>query len=131
MQLELTEKEMMLSETATLFQKRFEECLPHINKIEWMNAIRAFDVYNVGPNNIVIMTDFSATLNLKAIQTTNSSIDAHAFLHNFVIISNCRHASVQTVNQNGVTELNVLSVNDCDVLQNFGSTMSKGGKMTM
>jgi hypothetical protein len=127
-QLELTEKEMMLSEITSLFQKRFEECLPHIYKIEWMNAIRSFDVYNVGPSNIVIMTKFSATLNLKAIQTTNSSVDAHAFLDNFVVISNCRDASVRTVTRSGVEEVKVLPVNDCDVLQYFGSTMSKGKK---
>jgi hypothetical protein len=127
-QLELTEKDMTLSTAAALFQKCLKDCLPHVIKIEWMNAVRSFDVYNVGPNNIVIMTDFAATLDLRAMETVNSSIDAHAFLDNFIVISNRRDASVQTCSRNGDEEVRVVSINDCDVLQYFGSTMSKGKK---
>jgi hypothetical protein len=128
-QLELTEQEMKLSEAVALFEQWIQECLPHVFKIEWANAIRAFDINNVGAENIVIMTDFAATLDLRAIETVNSSIDAHAFLDNFIVISNRRDARVQYRNRsNGAEEVKVLSINDCDVLQYFGSTMSKGKK---
>jgi hypothetical protein len=118
-QLELTEKEMTIRELLILFQQKIHTCLNHVFKIEWMNAVRAFDIHNVGHNNIVVMTDFAATLDLKATETVNCSVDAHAFLCNFVIISNRRDATVRD---------RVLSMNDCDVFQYFGSTMSKGKK---
>jgi len=128
MQLELTEKEMKLCEMAKLFQKRIKECIPHIIKIEWINAVRSFDIKNVGPSNIVIMTDFAATLDLKAIEKVNSSVDAHAFLVNYIVISNRRDATVQFRSRNGEENFKSVSINDCDVLQYFGSTMSKGKK---
>jgi hypothetical protein len=87
-QLELTEKEMAISETVILFKQKIRTCLNHVFKIEWMNAVRAFDIHNVGQNSIVVMTDFAATLDLKATETVNCSVDAHAFLDNFVVISN-------------------------------------------
>jgi hypothetical protein len=119
---------MTLSNVAILFHKRIKECIPHVINIEWMNAVRSFDVNNVGPNNIVIMTDFSATLDLKAIEKVNSSVDAHAFLDNFIVISNRRDATVQIHSRNGEENLKLMSINDCDVLQYLGSTMSKGEK---
>lgn len=90
-----------------------------------MNATRAFDINNVGPNIIVLLTDFAATLDLKAIETVNCSVDAHAFLDNFVFISNRRAARV--VDRIEARE-EALSINDCDVHHIFGSTMSKGKK---
>jgi hypothetical protein len=84
-----------------------------------MNAVRAFDIKNVGPNNIIVMTDFAATLDLKATETVNCSVDNHAFLDNFVVISNRRNATVRD---------RVLSMNDCDVFRYFGSTTGIGKK---
>ena len=75
-QLELTEKEMTIGETVILFRQKIRTCLNHVFKIEWMNAVRAFDIHNVGHNNIVVMTDFVATLDLKATKTVNCSVDA-------------------------------------------------------
>jgi hypothetical protein len=73
------------------------------------------------------MTDFSATLDLRARETVNSSVDSHAFLDNFVVISNHRKAFVsQRHNDEAVTT--EISLNDCDVYQFLGSTMSKGKK---
>jgi hypothetical protein len=127
MQLELTSKEMSLRSIVELFKQEYSKCSPHIFKIEWMNAMRSIDISSVGPNNIIVMTDFSATLDLKACETVNSSVDSHAFLDNFVVVSNCRKANViQKINgEDVVTEV---SLNDCDVHQFFGSTMSKGKK---
>jgi hypothetical protein len=113
---------MTIGETMILFKQKIRTCINHVFKIEWMNAVRAFDIHNVGQNNIVVMTDFAATLDLKATETVNCSVDAHAFLDNFVVISNRRDVRVQD---------RMLSMNDCDVFQYFGSTMSKGKKMIM
>ena len=62
-----------LHEVVVLFKQEIKKRLPHVFKIEWMNATRAFDINNVGPNIIVLLTDFAATLDLKAIETVNCS----------------------------------------------------------
>lgn len=126
-QLELSSREMGFSSILNLFQLELRKCLPHIFKIEWMNTMHSIDISTVGNNNFVIMTDFSATLDLRARETVNSSVDSHAFLDNFVVISNHRKAFVsQRHNDEAVTT--EISLNDCDVYQFLGSTMSKGKK---
>jgi hypothetical protein len=126
-QLELTSKEMSLRSVVELFKQEFSKCSPHIFKVEWMNTMRSIDISTVGPNSIIIMTDFAATLALKACETVNSSVDSHAFLDNFIVISNRRKANVINRCNEEVTTTEV-SLNDCDVHQFFGSTMSKGKK---
>ncbi len=71
---------MTIGETVMLFKQKIQTCLNHVFKIEWMNAVRAFDIHNVGYNNIAVMTDFAGTLDLKATETVNCSTDAHEVL---------------------------------------------------
>jgi len=66
------------------------------------------------------MTDFAATLDPKAAETVNSSVDNHAWLDNFIILLNQKNVKV------GEHEV---VIHDCNVIQYFGSTMSKGKKI--
>jgi hypothetical protein len=127
-ELELVSKEMSFRAIVELFKQEHKKCLPHIFKIEWINTMRSIDINTVGPSNIVIMTDFSSTLDLKACETINSSVDSHAFLDNFVVISKQRKANVVQQSINGEETVTEASINGCDVHQFFGSTMSKGKK---
>jgi hypothetical protein len=108
-----------------LFKQEYYKCSPHIFKIVWINTMGSIDISTVGPSNIVIMTDFSATLDLKACETIKFLVDSHAFLDNFVVISNQRNANVVQQRINGEETVTEVSINDCDVHQFFGSTMSK------
>lgn len=51
-------------------------------------------------DNIVIMTDFAVTLNLRALKTMSSSVNVHSFLDNIIVISNQRTENVKTSNRN-------------------------------
>jgi hypothetical protein len=88
----------------------------------------SFDVHTMGCDNIVIMTDFAATLNLRALKTMNSSVNAHAFLDNIIVISNQRTENVKTSNRNSPDVVfQEYQINDYKVYSFIGSTMSRGG----
>jgi len=118
-QFELTEKSIKLGELVAKFKAKVMENLKHISNIEWLNLMRNIDIATVPPNAIVIMTDFAATMDLRAIETVNCSVDNHAWLVNFIVISNKRSVPID-----GKREF----FHDCDVFQYLGCTMNKGKK---
>ena len=75
-------------------------------------------------HRIVIFTDFSATMDLRAKEANNCSEDNHAVLDIFLVFHNARKYTVQ--DKNG--SFQKIQLNDCDSFGYFASSQSKGKK---
>lgn len=93
--------------------------------MEWLQIARKTDIWTFGPDEMVILTDFSATMDFRASQTANSSVDSHGALQIFVVLHSPR--VVKLIDKNGVVQGDK-RVHECDVWYFFGATMSKGKK---
>ena len=109
-------------------------CLPHCQEIRWIRHILNTDFTRLPANTLLILTDFAASMCLRAAETKNSSVDAHAVNDNFVCIYNRR---IITLKQNRKrSKIEILEVNEwedltiwtCDVHHFFAETFSKGKK---
>jgi hypothetical protein len=58
--------------------------------MEWLQIARKTDIWTFGPDEMVILTDFSATMDFRASQTANSSVDSHRALQIFVVLHSPR-----------------------------------------
>ena len=72
----------------------------------------------------VICTGFGATLDLGSVEKGNCSVDNHAVMCIFFVVSNWRE--VKFTNIRGEQDSTI--INDCDKWVFFGETMSKGKK---
>jgi hypothetical protein len=123
-QMELTEGKESVNLVLLRFIRQLELCRKHHAEMEWLRITRKADIGTFGPSELLIFTDFSATMDLRASQTDNSSVDAHAALQIFVVLHSPRVVKVS--DDNGVEHEK--RVHECDVWYFFGSTISKGKK---
>jgi hypothetical protein len=121
---ELTEGEEPVNVVLSRFLRQLEICRKHYAEMEWLRIARKADIGTFGPSELLIFTDFSATMDLRASQTDNSSVDSHAALGIYVVLHSPR---VVTVIDNDLVA-HEKRVHECDVWYFFGSTMSKGKK---
>ena len=81
------------------------------------------DIRTLPDNTLLVFTDFSATLVLRALEAKNSSVDAHAVLDNFVCLYKRRKAKVKEKDKEEEVEIFT-----CDVHHFFADTISAGKK---
>ena len=87
-QLEQVEKQMKVSEAFEKLQDLIKDGRSGFVRGEWSNWQRKLDVKESNKNTRVILTDFSASLDLRARITDNCSVDNHAVLNIFFCLSN-------------------------------------------
>ena len=85
--------------------------------------MRTIDTEAIEDDTALIFTDFSATDDLRAAQTDNSSEDAHMTIAIYVVLHSSREVQVDTANG-----AQTKWINDCDVWYCVGPTISKGKK---
>jgi hypothetical protein len=122
---ELTEGAEPVDYVLSKFIEQLEICRKHHAEMEWLRIARKTDIWTFGPDEMVILTDFSATMDFRASQTANSSVDSHGALQIFVVLHSPR--VVKLIDKNGVVQGDK-RVHECDVWYFFGATMSKGKK---
>ena len=63
-------------------------CRLHVGQSQWINHVRRLDLIMSNPDvSRVICTDFGATLDLHACETDNSSVDNHAVICIFFVLT--------------------------------------------
>jgi hypothetical protein len=73
-------------------------------------------------DEILVIPDFAATLDFKAISTLNCSVNRHGFLDNYVVVFRRRHVVLNDTTGEGC------NINDCKLFQFLGETLEKGKK---
>ena len=98
--------------------------LKHMVETEWANECMTNKAETFSADEIVVLTDFSATPNLEAIATDNSSESNHMILDIFVVLTNPRMAEV--VHEDGPSVK--IRTNDCTYWAIVGPTDGYGKK---
>ncbi len=124
-QIELSESELPISEVVKRLHLQLEICRTHFGETSWINCHKGIDSADIPVGSAIIFTNFSASLDLRAGETDNSSIDAHAVLDIFVV---CHSQRTVDGIRNRKGNLESIRVNDCDVWYLFGDSKSKGKK---
>ena len=119
-QLEQVEKQMKVSEAFEKLRDLIKDGRSGFVRGEWSNWQRKLDVKESNKNTRVILTDFSASLDLRARMTDNCSVDNHAVLDIFFCLSNFRQVQLQNGKIHDVCDTNVYCF--------FRSSMSSGKK---
>ena len=98
---------------------------PHQAQYEWKGWMRKIDMLMSHPyQHRIICTNFGATLDLFAMEKDNSSVNNHAVLCIYFVLTNRRKVSYEINEGNKDTTI----VNDCDKWLFFGDTISRGKK---
>lgn len=129
-QLELGVKNMAVKDVVERLFECLEICRIHQSQYEWKNLIRKIDLTMSDPETTrVLCTDFAATLDLKASEKDNSSVDNHAVVCIFLVCHDWRKVKFKTEGENGEEVIDDETiVNDCDKWIFFAPTLSKGEK---
>jgi len=128
-QRELTSKHMTVKELVAEFKKQLNKCIPHVQEIQRIRHLMDTDFTRLAKGCLLILTDFSAVMCLRAFQVKNSSVDGHASNANFVCIWNRREVSYTESKKDGdvVMETNeTTQIFTVDVHHFFAETFSKG-----
>ena len=126
-QRELQSDMMTLKELVEKFREQLAICIPHCQEIRWIRKVIEAYFPTLPADTLLIFTDFAAVLALRAFQTKNSSVDAHAVNDNFVCVYNRRICPVKEEKE-GVEIQTEVTVFDVDVHYFFAETLSKGKK---
>jgi len=105
------------------FFEQLEVCRKHDNEAKWLAKVRYIDTKTLKPHQLLVFTDFAASLNLVAGETANCATARHAVCDNFVALHSRRDVVVNVKNKTFVH-----SVCECDIWHFFGDSMSKGKK---
>ena len=128
-QRELTSKHMTVKNLVAEFKKQLNTCIPHVQEIQRIRHLMDTDFTRLAKGCLLILTDFSAVMCLRAFQVKNSSVDGHASNANFVCIWNRREVSYTESKKDGdvVMETNeTTQIFTVDVHHFFAETFSKG-----
>jgi len=98
--------------------------LDHLGEAQWWHAQVARAVATFEQQEILIFTDFSATLELVAKEVGNCHEAEHCVIDVFVVLDNPR--SVKVINKDG--EVVEKHINDCTYWCFLGPTDGKGKK---
>jgi hypothetical protein len=122
-QIELTKAKEPVSVVYSRYIELLKKARRHHTETQWLRITRKLDIDTLSSDELLIFTDFSATMDLRAVTATNSSTNAHAVLAIYVVLHSPRQVSVV---EGGVTR--EMQTHDCDVFNFFGDTISKGKK---
>jgi phage tail protein X len=122
-QIELKQCRMKLSDVVKKLLEQLELCRVHYNESRWLSLAKLINTRTLQMLRLLIFTDFSASMDLRAGETDNSSVDRHAVLAIYIVLHSKR---VVTVEKDGKLVKHTLY--DCDVWHFFAESMSKGKK---
>jgi len=124
-QLEVQNRRYKVPEVLKKFVDALDKCRAHQASYEWKNWMRKLDM-EMGDADMhrVICTDFGATLDLSAAEKDNCSVDNHAVLAIYFVLSNWRTVKYKKED----SEYDETIICDCDKWLFFGDTISKGKK---
>ena len=99
-------------------------CRLHVGHKKWKNHVKKLDmIMSNSDTTRVIFTDFGVTLDLKATETDNSSLDNHVVICIFFVLTNCHPVDFYNSSKKSMDET---IINDCDKWIVFGDTLSRG-----
>ena len=125
-QLELSRTKLTVGQVMVKLQEQLIKCRLHVGRYKWSNYNRQLDYIMHDPNTTrTIMTDFGATLDLCAAEKDNSSVNNHAVVCIFFVLSNWRKVNYVRTD---TSEWDEMITNECDKWIVFGDTMAKGKK---
>ena len=133
-QLEVSLSILPVSEIVEKLHNQLEICREHMAEYEWKNTMRKIDCTMGNPNqHRVICTDFGATLDLRGAETDNCSVNNHAVVCIFYVLTNWRSVKYKKRTENNNTNAflegeDETIVNDADKWGFFGDTISTGKK---
>jgi hypothetical protein len=84
-QLEVTEGNEKVSTILIRLLESLAAARKHYNELQWSRIVRNIQIDTLQDDELFILTDFSATMDLKARQTDTCSQDAHAVLDVLVV----------------------------------------------
>ena len=125
-QLELSRTIAPVNVAMDKLMKQLVTCIKHVGEYRWRNHMKKLDL--LMSNHLhtrVICTDFGATLDLSAIEKDNSSVDNHAVICIFFVLTKWRRVPFLKIESNTMDET---IVSDCDKWIILGDTISKGKK---
>jgi hypothetical protein len=109
-QLELGLSTLSVANVVKKMVTQLDICRIHQYEYEWRNQMRNRDLIMSHPDlHRVLFTDFGATLDLCAAEKDNSSVNNHAVICIFFVITNWRHV---TYKNGGEVDKTIL--NDCE-----------------
>lgn len=112
---------MKVSDFFNLLKTQLHQYIPHETDTKWNRRAQKIDLHTVGIDTILIMTDFSAQMNLTPLKKECCHVDAHANLAIFYVFTNRRNVKIQESDD----EVEVLT---CDTWFMFGGCEEKGKK---
>lgn len=130
-QKELQSVELTIKELSVHFEKQLKKCIPHYQEILWMDHLMDTDLSQLPEDGAVMFTDFASTMDLRASQAVNSSIDGHAINCTVVILYNRRTVDVKEKKMENDIEIETttgVQIFTVDVIHAFAPTISKGKK---
>ncbi len=131
-QRELTSTIMTVAELLDSFEEKLKICITHIQEIRWMKFLQDTDFTKLSPGTILIFTDYAALMALRALETKNSSVDAHAIVANFVVFSNKRVVKVKGKKKGeDCKEVDIeeeVTISNVDVTHYFAEMFERGKK---
>ena len=108
MRRELTTKRYSIAKLVDEFIRALNICIKHCQEIRWIRHIQQTDFARLPPDTLLIFTDFAASMCLRAAETKNSSMDAHAVNDNFVVIYNRQMVNLTTkMTRSGIVHLDM------------------------
>ena len=119
-----------VSDIVSKLEKALETARKHQVEYEWKNLMKTRDLTMLDPNkHRVICTDFASTLDLRGKATDNCSVDNHAVVAIFCVVTGWRKVKYNAIDKNDKNPYqDETIICDCDKWAFFGSTMSKGKK---
>jgi hypothetical protein len=88
-QLELTRTQLPVEEVMVKLLAQLVIYRSHVGRYRWINHCRKLDYIMSDPDRFrIICTDFGATLDLCAAEKDNSSVNSHAVICIFFILTN-------------------------------------------
>ena len=132
-QRELLPIDMTVRQLICDFTKHIQTCIPHYQDISWIRLTISNHFAWLPPGYILVFTDFSAVMDLRARDTVNCAIDGHAVCDNFIVISNRRTVPVEKEKKKGEvnigeTEHDDIEIATVDVHHFFAATIERGKK---
>ena len=125
MQLEVQSRRYEVSEVLKKLEDALAISRKHQGEYEWKGWMRKIDMEMCNPDkHRVICTDFGATLDLSAAEKDNCSVNNHAVIAIYFVLSNWRTVEYKKSEE----EYDKAIMNDCDKWLFFGDTISRGKK---
>jgi hypothetical protein len=123
-QVELALKTLSIKDIVAKLLSDAAKTIKHVARIQWTRQMMEREIVLLLQNVLLIFTDFAASLDFKARETLNCSVDRHGVLDNYVVISSRRHVIVNE--QTGERA----ALNDCDLFQFVGESLEIGKNAT-